>query len=75
MLTRRTFLQSTAVAGAAVLSGLSRVQAAKYNLLIKGGRCLDPATRQVGVNDVGIAGGRITAVAPNLAAAECGVDD
>jgi dihydroorotase len=70
MLTRRTFLQSTAVAGATVLSGLSRVHAATYDLLIKGGQVLDPASRQVGVADVGIAGGRITAVGPNLAAAD-----
>ena len=71
MLTRRTFLHSTAVAGAAVMSGVSRVQAATYDLLIKGGRVIEPAIRQVGRwRDVGIAGGRITAVEPNLAAAD-----
>jgi dihydroorotase len=80
MLTRRAFLHTTAVAGAAALSGLSdgsvaaagqagRGQA-KYDLLIKGGRVIDPARGLDGMRDVAIAGGRITAVETNIAAAE-----
>jgi dihydroorotase len=43
------------------------LSAVKYDLVIKGGRVLDPAVRQVAVRDVGIAGGRIAAVEANLA--------
>ena len=70
MLTRRAFIHSTAVAGAAVMSGVSRVQAATYDLLIKGGRVIDPIRRFDGARDVGIAGGRIKAVEANIAASE-----
>jgi dihydroorotase len=68
--TRREFLHTAAAAGAAVWSGVSPVRAAKYDLLVKGGQLLDPAFRQVAVRDVGIAGGRITAVEASLAAAD-----
>jgi len=70
MLTRRIFLHRAGAAGVAAVAGARGVFAAKYDLLIKGGRVLDPASRQVGVGDVGIAGGRIAAVGPNLAAAD-----
>ena len=70
MLTRRGFLHQTGAAGIAALVGVRGLSAAKYDLVIKGGRVLDPASRQVGVRDVGIAGGRITAVETNLAAAD-----
>jgi dihydroorotase len=70
MLSRRTFLQTTAAASAAVLSGGSRLGAAKYDLLIKGGRVIDPASRLDAMRDVGIAGGRIASVAANLAASD-----
>ena len=70
MVTRRAFLHSTAVAGATVVSGLSRMHAATYDLLIKGGRVIDPSRRFDGARDVGIAGGRIKAVEANIAASE-----
>ena len=80
MLTRRAFLHSTAVAGAAVLSRASGVHAAKspgrvnaapkYDLLIKGGRVIDPVRRVDGIRDVAIAGGRIAAVEPTIAVAD-----
>src|SRR6187397_1489879 len=70
MLTRRTSLHRAGAAGVAAVAGARGVFAAKDDLLIKGGRVLDPASRQVGVGDVGIAGGRIAAVGPNLAAAD-----
>jgi dihydroorotase len=70
MLSRRTFLQTTAAVSAAVLSGGSRLGAAKYDLLIKGGRVIDPASRLDAMRDVGIAGGRIASVAANLAASD-----
>ena len=70
MLTRRAFIHSTAVAGAAVMSGVSRVHAATYDLLIKGGRVIDPSRRFDAIRDVGISGGRIAAVEANLAASD-----
>jgi dihydroorotase len=54
---------------AAVAAG-RRLFAAKYDLVIKGGRVIDPGARQVAMRDVGIAGGRITAVEANLTAAD-----
>ena len=44
------------------------MRAAQYDLLIKGGRVIDPSRRFDAVADVGIAGGRITAVQPGIAA-------
>lgn len=41
--------------------------AATYDLLIKGGRVIDPSVGLDGIRDVGIAGGRIVAVEANLA--------
>jgi len=70
VLTRRNFLHHTGAAGIAALAGVRGLSAAQYDLVIKGGRVLDPAVRQIAVRDVGIAGGRITAVEANLAAAD-----
>ena len=42
----------------------------KYDLLLTGGDVLDPAAGLRGAMDVGIAGGKIVAVAPNLPAGE-----
>src|SRR5256885_8398338 len=67
MVTRRTFLSSVA-AGAASLARLPRVIAAEYDLLIKGGRVLDPSRKFDQVCDVAIRGGKIAAVQPNIAA-------
>jgi dihydroorotase len=57
-------------AGAALLAGLPKLaaQAARYDLLIKGGRVIDPSVRLDAVRDVAIAAGRIAAVEPTLAA-------
>ena len=70
VLTRRAFLHCAGAAGLAAAAGTRRLSAAKYDLLIKGGQVFDPAVHQVGVRDVGIAGGRITAVEASLAAAD-----
>jgi dihydroorotase len=70
MLTRRKFL-SVAAAGAATLSKFPRLpelHAAQYDLLIKGGRVIDPSRRFDKLADVAIAGGKIAAVQPGLAA-------
>lgn len=42
----------------------------KYDLLLTGGEVLDPAAGLRGVMDIGIAGGKIVAVAPSLPATE-----
>lgn len=42
----------------------------KYDLLLTGGEVLDPAAKLRGAMDIGIAGGKIAAVAPSLPEAE-----
>jgi len=64
---RRQFLSTTA--GAAALAASPRVFAAtKYDLVIKGGRVIDPSRKLDGVRDVAIAQGRIAAVEANISA-------
>ena len=67
---RREFVGS-AVAGAALLARGASVLAAdaKYDLVIKGGRVIDPSLRVDAVRDVGVAGGRIVAIEPSISAA------
>jgi dihydroorotase len=69
MMNRRRFL-SKAAAGAAMLAGARRVfaSAANYDLVIKGGRVIDPLMRLDAVRDVAISGGRIAVVEANIAA-------
>ena len=67
---RRQFL-SAAAATAATLVRASRTlagQAAKYDLVIRGGRVIDPSVRFDGIADVAISGGRIAAVESNIVA-------
>src|SRR5262245_13544229 len=70
MLTRRTFLQRTSAAGIAAVACGRSLFAAKYDLLIKGGRVIDPSRRLAAVRDIAISGGRIAAVEANLSAAD-----
>jgi dihydroorotase len=72
MLTRRKFL-STAAAGAAVLASRPNAFAATYDLVIKGGRVIDPSLNIDAMRDVAIAAGRIAAVEPNITV-ETGTD-
>ena len=66
MPTRRQFLWSAA-AGAATLGNVPSLLAADLDLIIKGGRVIDPARRIDRVADVAIRGGRIAAVESNIA--------
>ena len=66
IMNRRQFC-CTVAAGAAMLARIPTAFAATYDLLIKGGRVIDPSVGLDGVRDVGIAGGRIVAVEMNLA--------
>jgi dihydroorotase len=67
---RRQFL-STAVAGGAAFACAPRAfgaQVSKYDLLIRGGRVIDPSVHLDALRDVAISGGRIAAVEPAVAA-------
>ena len=69
MMNRRQFLSAAVVCSAAVAHATrTAAQASKYDLLIRGGRVIDPSVHLDGVRDVAIAGGRIAAVEPTIAA-------
>jgi dihydroorotase len=70
IITRRQFV-SAAVAGVAAATRASEplsAQANRFDLVITGGRVIDPASRLDAVRDVAIARGRIAAVRPSIAA-------
>src|SRR5207302_1351143 len=66
MLNRRQFLTAAAAAGAATLVRGTRLFAATYDLIIKGGRVIDPSLRLDGIRDVAISGGHIAAVETSI---------
>ena len=66
MMNRRQFVY--AAASAAMLARASNVLAATYDVIVKGGRVIDPSLRINAIRDVAIAGGRIAAVKANIAA-------
>jgi dihydroorotase len=66
MLTRRRFF-CTAAAGAAIFTRIPNVLAATYDLIVKGGRVIDPSLGIDAIRDVAIAGGRIAAVEADIA--------
>jgi dihydroorotase len=69
MLNRRRFISdAVAVATTAAFARLPELRAAQYDLLIKGGRVIDPSRKFDQTADVAIAGGKIAAVQPNIAA-------
>jgi dihydroorotase len=64
-ISRRDFLFITA--GAAAIGGVAiGAQGTRYDLIIRGGRVIDPASKLDAVRDVAIARGRIAAVALNI---------
>jgi dihydroorotase len=65
MLSRRAFLTATAVAP---IVRTARMRAARYDLVVKGGRVIDPARRIDRTADVAVAAGRIAAIEPNIGA-------
>jgi dihydroorotase len=65
MMNRRQFVGTTA---AAFLAGIPGAFAATYDLIIKGGRVIDPSMGLDAVRDLAIAGGRIAAVEASIAA-------
>ena len=64
MLTRRAFLHAAAATGAFTLAHTGSLPAAQYDLVIRGGRVIDPTRRLDSVVDVAIAGGKIADVLP-----------
>ena len=66
MMNRRQFV-CAAAAGAALLARVPQALAATYDLIIRGGRVIDPSAGIDGTRDVAIAGGKIAAVEANIA--------
>jgi dihydroorotase len=70
MLNRREFL-SAATAGTAAFASSASVLSAQtpsYDLIVKGGRVIDPSVRLDAIRDVAISAGHIAAVEANIAA-------
>jgi dihydroorotase len=67
MIDRRQFICAGA-AGAALLVNVQRARSATYDLVIKGGRVIDPSVGLDAERDVAITRGRIAAVEANIAA-------
>jgi dihydroorotase len=66
--TRREFLQATGLAAAVV--ALPGAQTPTYDIVIKGGRVIDPAERIDRIADIAIAHGKIARLAATLPAAQ-----
>ena len=66
MMTRRQFVSAATAAGALVRIPDLRA-AKKYDLIVKGGRVIDPSRKLDGVRDVAIANGQIAAIEANIA--------
>src|SRR6202163_847363 len=68
MLNRRRFLSAAAAsAGAALFARVREAFAASYDLIIRGGRVIDPSVRLDAIRDLAISGGRIVAVEATIA--------
>ncbi len=69
-MTRRDLLRSAAATGAAMFARGADLlaQSARYDLLLKGGRVIDPSLRIDAIRDVAISAGRIAAVEPDIRA-------
>ncbi len=65
MMNRREFV-CAAAAGTAILACAPKARAATYDLIIKGGRVIDPSLSLDAVRDVAIAAGKIAAVEANI---------
>ena len=66
MMSRRQFVGTTAAA--AFLVGASQAFAATYDLVIKGGRVIDPSMGLDATRDIAISGGKIAAIESSIAA-------
>src|SRR5258706_6211704 len=76
MLNRRDFCAAATITAASVAFGPRTLAAdARYDLVIKGGRVIDPSLRLDGSRDVGVVQGRIAAVEPSITAAAANTID
>ena len=66
MMNRRQFVCATA-AGVVTLARSSELLAADHDLIIRGGRVIDPSLRIDAIRDVAITGGRIAAIEADIA--------
>jgi len=67
MLSRREFLSAATIGAVTLARGPRAYAAARYDLIIRGGRVIDPSLRLDSVRDVAISGGRIAAVEATIA--------
>jgi dihydroorotase len=67
VLNRRQFIGAAATAAIATRTADLLAQTVRYDLILKGGRVIDPSLRLDATRDVAIAGGRIAAVEANIA--------
>ena len=67
MMNRRQFVYAAA-AGVATFARGSALLGAEYDLIVKGGRVIDPSLRVNAIRDVAMTGGRIAAVEADIAA-------
>src|SRR5437763_6384528 len=75
---RRTFLAQVGSAAALAIPAVRQASAqspqasapASYDLLIAGGRVIDPSQKLAAVRDIAIAGGRIARIAENIPATQ-----
>jgi dihydroorotase len=65
---RRQFLSTAAASGAMLACAPSAFAQMTFDLIIKGGRVIDPSVGLDAVRDVAIAGGKIAAIEPNITA-------
>ncbi len=76
VMNRRQFVSTAAMAAAFARNRRGfAATAGKFDLVVKGGRVIDPSRRVDAVLDVAVANGRIAAVAPNLSAGGADVLD
>src|SRR5580704_3573628 len=75
MITRRQFVSAAAGAAAFACAFVPKARAAGYDLIVKGGRVIDPSVGLDAVRDVAIAAGRIAAVEPNITGETAAVID
>ena len=69
MLNRRQFVRTaTAAATFARIPDALAAKAKKYDLILKGGRVIDPARKLDAIRDVAIADGKIVAIGANISA-------
>jgi dihydroorotase len=66
MMNRRQFVRSATGAAAFIPVAEVLSAAAKYDLIVKGGRVLDPSRKLDAIRDVGIAHGRIAAIEASI---------